>query len=113
MLDEALDEGCVGLVEEAQGACDCARDQGGVGQRGEFDRPDAIGELAVQAVRDFKGQAAFARAACARQRHEPMLQDERLDLRHLVRPANEAAQLKRQVIGTVLTKLVFHSSSRP
>ena len=77
----------------------CLRHKGGVGQRGEFHEPNAVGRMFQQIGGGLQSKARFAAAARPNQRDEPGILQKANDFRAFLFASNQGGELLRQVVG--------------
>ncbi len=82
---------------QAQRAEHGLRDVGGVGDHGQLDQPDAVGDVVDEYGRRLDSQAGLARPAGPDQGDQPALLEHLADARHLILAADETGQLRTQV----------------
>ena len=88
-----------GLIGEPQRPGDCEGHHAGMGDRGEVDIPDAIGELVCHLAGDFDRQAGLSGAARAGQRDKSVVSQEVANLGHLRMAADKGRQLRRKMMS--------------
>ncbi len=103
----------IARLAHAQGLGDGGSDQGGVGDRGEGDERDAMGELVVQVLGHLQREARLAHAGGAGQREEADVGttqqgDDRGDL---ALPSDERGQREREIVGAVGGRRAGHGAA--
>src|SRR5262249_54942491 len=101
-----------GLALAAPVACDDTKDRrdhavnrSTIGYRREFDEPHSVGKLVRDLCGSLQRQARLARTACANERDQAILQDERRDFGDLLGPPDEACALRRKIRVALVQRL--------
>ena len=88
-----------GLVGQTERACHRHWYHVGIGERGEVDVPDTVGEFGGHYGRDLYREACFPRTARAGQCDEPVVAERLADVVNFCVAPNETRQLRRETLG--------------
>ncbi len=99
MVGQSFDERGLRIFGNTQGSGDNLRHEVFIGERGEFNQPDAMFKVIDQVGANLKGETSFTGPARPRKRDQGMLFDQAVEIFDLLLATDEAGDLDGQVVG--------------
>jgi hypothetical protein len=101
------------LLAHPENVGDSLWNEGGIGERRQLDQPDAITEPLEHGLRNLEAQPGLAHARCTDESDQALRAEERRDLNDLALAADEARQVRRQVVTCLGFESVMISHDEP